>query len=353
MLAGGMLASVTGMRTPNLSGPDSQAIAAAPPFPERVPWLAVFVFVAVACGLAWLVALPLWLNGGGLADPLAALLLPLMMFTPGIAALVAVYVVQRPRPRPIAAYLGLWPLRPFGRTIWLTVFGIVGSALLVIGGAFLAAALGLVQLDLVNFSGFAQVLDATSPVALEVPVHVIVLLQVLTIPFAAIFNGIFAFGEELGWRGWLLPSLRPLGTWPALLLTGAVWGFWHSPIILLGHNFAQPNLLGVAMMVGGCMFYGVLIGWLRLRSASVWPAVFAHGAFNAAAGFLILIAAAGTSADPVAVGPLGWAAWIVMAAVIAILALTGQFRIQPGLQRRVTAPIAPPAPAQAPPAATP
>jgi membrane protease YdiL (CAAX protease family) len=323
-----------------------------PPFPDRVPWPAVGVFVAVACGLAWLVALPLWLDGSGLANPLAALLLPLMMFTPGIAALVAV-VVQRPRPRPTAAYLGLWPLRPFRRTIWLTVFGILGSALLVICGAFLAAALGLVQLDLVGFSGFAQVLDATSPVAVEVSVHVIVLLQVLTIPVAAIVNGIFAFGEELGWRGWLLPSLRPLGTWPALLITGAVWGFWHSPIILLGHNFAQPNLLGVVMMITGCMFYGVLIGWLRLRSASVWPAVFAHGAFNAAAGFLILVAAAGTTADPVAVGPLGWVTWLVMAAVIVALALTGQFRIQPGLQRRVKAPIGQPAPAEVPPAATP
>jgi membrane protease YdiL (CAAX protease family) len=348
-----MLASVAVMRTPTRTWdarpPTSTAI---PPFPQRVPWPAVLVFFALASGLAWLVTLPLWLDGRGLANPLAAVLLPLMMFTPGIAALVAV-MVQRPRPRPAAAYLGLWPLRPLKRTIWITVFGILGSALLVIGGVFLAAALGLVQLDLVGFSGFAQVLDATSPVPMDVPVHLVVLLQVLTIPFAALFNGIFAFGEELGWRGWLLPSLRPLGTWPALLLTGAVWGFWHSPIILLGHNFAQPNLLGVTMMVTGCMFYGVLIGWLRLRTASVWPAVFAHGAFNAAAGFLILVAAAGSSADPVAVGPLGWVTWIVMAAAIVVLALTGQFRIQPSLQRRAPGPVSQHAPAGAPPTATP
>lgn len=336
MPTGRMLTSVAAMSTPTLSDPQPSTTVAAPPFPDRVPWTAVAVFVILACGLAWLVALPLWLDGSGLANPLAALLLPVMMFTPGIAALFVMLAVQRPRPRSIPEYLGLWPLRPLKRTLWMTVFGLLGSALLVMVGVFLAAALGLVQLDLVTFSGFAQVLQDANPAGSpsSIPVGLIVLLQLLTIPVAAIFNGLFALGEEIGWRGWLLPSLRPLGTWPALLISGAVWGFWHSPVILLGYNFAQPNLLGVALMIGGCMFYGVLIGWLRLRTGSVWPAVFAHGAFNAAAGFLFLVAVDGTAADPVALGPLGWVAWIVMAAVIAVLALTGQFRIQPALQRR-------------------
>ena len=349
---GRMLASVVGMTAANHSAPNhsiptqSPAHSGAEPArptapcltstPARVPWTAVVVFVVLACGLAWLVSLPLWFDGG-LANPLAALLLPVIMFTPGVAALFVVFMVQRPRPQTISEYLGLWPLRPLGRIIWMTVFGIIGSALLVIVGVFLAAALGLVQLDLVAFSGFAQVLEAASPIASPVPVSVIVLLQVLTIPIGALFNGIFALGEELGWRGWLLPSLRPLGTWPALLISGAVWGFWHSPLILLGYNFGQANLLGVAMMIGGCVFYGVLIGWLRLRTASIWPAVFAHGAFNAAAGFLLLVVAANSTADPVATGPLGWVGWIVMAVVIGVLVLTGQFTIQPALQRRTAA----------------
>lgn len=143
-----------------------------------------------------------------------------------------------------------------------------------------------------------------------------------------------AFGEEIGWRGWLLPSLLPLGTWPALLLSGAIWGLWHSPLILLGYNFAQPNLFGVAMMIAGCTVYGVLIGWLRLRTGSIWPSVFAHGAFNAAGGFLLLVVLADTTPDPVASGPLGWVAWIMMAAVIVILLGFGQFRRQPSLVRR-------------------
>ena len=124
----------------------------------------------------------------------------------------------------------------------------------------------------------------------------------------------------------------------ALLVTGAVWGLWHAPIILLGYDFARPDALGLALMVGGCMAYGVLIGWLRIRSASIWPSVFAHGAFNAAGGFAVLVLAAGSPADPAAAGPLGWVAWILMAAIALVLLLTRQFPARgawavPGVKR--------------------
>ena len=314
--------------------------AAAPPLPvlTAVPWRGVVVFVILACALAWLVVLPLWLGGAGLRSPLTGILLPVMMFTPLASVLVVAFFVQKPRPRPLPEFLGMWPLRPIKRTLWMIVFGIFGSALVIIAGVFLATELGFVRLDLTHFSGFAATLQAVTaragvPIG-SIPIGLIVLIQLLAIPFASMVNGVLTIGEELGWRGYLLPSLRPLGTWPALLISGAVWGFWHSPIILLGYNFNQPNLFGVAMMTGGCIVYGVLLGWLRLRTASLWPSVFAHGAFNATAGFLLLVIAAKTSADPVATGPLGWVTWIVMALVILALLATGQFSRQPRLHRR-------------------
>lgn len=297
--------------------------------PARVPVVSVVVFFVLACVLAWLVCLPLWLGGQGLKSPYAGLLLKAMMFTPAVSALVVVFAIQRPQRR--AEYLGLWPLRPLKRTIWMSVIAIFGVTLIVIAGVFLAAALGLAHLDLVHFSGFAAILHAKTTVHL--PVRLIVAVEMLEIPFGAVFNGFFTIGEELGWRGWLLPSLRPLGTWPALLISGAIWGFWHTPIILLGYNFNQPNWGGVALMVIASVFLGTLVGWLRLRTASIWPSVFAHGAFNAAGGFLALVGAAGSSATLVSAGPLGWTAWIVMAVVIIVLIATGQFRIQPQLKR--------------------
>lgn len=321
------------------TGAPANAPATPDPFPNRVPWFAVAAYIVIAFVLAWLIALPLWLSDG-LRTPGAIVLIALMMYTPGAAALIVAFLIQRPRPRPLPEYLGLWPLRPVWRIVGLALAGIFGSILIVVAGVFLAAAFGLVKLDLAGFSGFAATIHALAGPrgSVPIPIGLLVAIQLVMIPFAALINAFATIGEELGWRGWLLPSLRPLGTWPALVLTGAVWGLWHAPVILLGYDFDEPNLFGLAMMVGGCVAYGILIGWLRLRSGSVWPSVFAHGAFNAAGGFVGLVYAAGTTPDLVSSGPLGWVTWIVMAAVIIVLALTGQFRRQPRLVRRARIP---------------
>jgi membrane protease YdiL (CAAX protease family) len=295
---------------------------------RRVPWTAVIVFVAVSFALAWLVALPLWL-GDGLAEPISVLLLPVMMFTPAVAALVVTFVMRVPARGQRARFLGLWPMRPAKRVIWLMVAGWLVPPLLVGLGILLSAALGFVQLDL-TFAAFAAELEKAVPAGTPLPpVQVIVFAQLAMIPVGGLFNSLFAFGEELGWRGWLLPALRPLGTWPALILSGVIWGAWHSPVILLGYNFGRTDLTGVLLMIGGCVAWGILLGWLRLRSASVWPAVIAHGSLNAAAGLVLIVAA--TQPDMALAGPLGVATWIVLALLTIVLVLTGQFRAQPEL----------------------
>lgn len=295
---------------------------------SRVPWPAVIVFVVVSFALAWVVALPLWL-GDGLAEPMSAVLLPVMMFTPAIATLVVVFAMRVPARGRRARFLGLWPLRPAKRVVWLMVLAWLVPPLLVGLSILVSAMLGFVQLDL-TFAAFGLELEKALPAGTPLPpVEVVVFAQLAMIPVGALFNGIFAFGEEIGWRGWLLPALRPLGTWPALLLSGVIWGLWHSPIILLGYNFGRTDITGVLFMVGGCVAWGVLLGWLRLRSASVWPAVIAHGSLNAAGGVIVLFAAA--QPDLALAGPLGVAAWIVLAVVVIVLVVTGQFRKQPEL----------------------
>ncbi|MFC6235146.1 CPBP family intramembrane glutamic endopeptidase [Leucobacter soli] len=262
-----------------------------PDRPDRVPWAAVIVYIVVAFGLAWLVAIPIWSSGGGEAPDLAAKIAVTgmaMMFTPTVAALAAMLVSRAPRGTRLRL-LGLWPLRPAKRVVWFMVGAILAPIAVVVAVVFVSAALGLVRLDLVGFSGFREMLDAQlagldpAVAAAMPPIGLLVALQLLSIPFGALVNTVFALGEELGWRGWLLPALRPFGRWPALLITGVVWGLWHSPLILLGYNFGYTDWRGVALMVGGCVAWGVLFGWARLRSASVWPAAIGHGALNASA----------------------------------------------------------------------
>ncbi|MFK4789459.1 CPBP family intramembrane glutamic endopeptidase [Microbacterium sp. ZW T5_56] len=316
-------------------------------FPSRVPWRAVIVFVIVACGLAWAVTLPLWLNGG-LANPIAGLLLPVMMFTPTIAMLVVVLVLRSPAQHRLR-FLGMWPLRPAGRTILFLALGLFGPWILSLVIAGVSALCGWAIIDPEN-SVVAQQLAAALPGEIDRElITTVIIVQIVATPLNAILSSMLAVGEELGWRGWLTPALRPLGTGATLLLTGVIWGLWHSPIILLGYNFARPDLSGVLLMVVGCVAWGVLLGWLRLRTASVWPAVLAHGSLNASAAvFLALFDA--QKLDLALAGPLGVAAWIVLAVVIAILLLTGQFRRQPAPLLPAAwgpAPVSLPAPPQA------
>ena len=310
---------------------------------DRVPWFAVGVFVVVAFGLSWLIALPAWLIDSSRPgyQALFTAVASTMMFTPAIATLAVVFLCKVPRRGIRVRYLGMWPLRPAKRVVWFVVAAVFAPLLLTFACLGVAAAFGWITLDLVHFSGFQQVLDAQfatlDPAAAQLakaslpPIGVLVALQFVAIPFGAIINSVFAFGEEVGWRGWLLPALRPLGVWPALLLSGAIWGLWHSPLILLGYNFNRTDWSGVALMVGGCVAWGVLFGWARLRSGSVWPAVVGHGALNASAGLFLMVGAAGAPLDPALVSPLGVAGWIVLAVVAVILALTGQFKRQPEL----------------------
>lgn len=306
-----------------------------PVLPNRVPWLAVAIFTALAIGLAWLVALPLWLSGDGLANPWFQLIALGMMYTPTVAALVVVLFVARPRSIP--RLLGLGPLRPLGRTLGLCAAAFVGFPLLAFLSMLLGQALGLISLDLVGLSGLAAMMSASGVDGLgRDDLTTIALVQLLSLPLSILIGSLSAFGEELGWRGWLLPNLLPLGTWPALLLSGAIWGVWHAPLILLGYNYQRTDIVGVLLMVGWCMLLGVVIGWLRLRSASVWPAVIAHGAVNAATVAFLMFATPDTMATGVFGTLLGWPGWILLGATIAVLVVTGQFsrraRAVPGLR---------------------
>lgn len=286
----------------------------------------VAVFVALALALGWLVALPLWL-GDGLDSRWFKFVAVGLMTTPTVAALVVVFLLER-RPRK-AWRLGLWPLTPVRRTLAFGALGIFVPIALVLAALPVGSLLGVYPADFVNFSAFRQVLNEQTGTAgaSERPISVgaIVAIQIASLPVAAIINVLPALGEEVGWRGWLLPKLLPWGTLPALLVSGVVWGLWHAPVILLGYNYPDaPGWLGLTTMIGMCTVIGAVFGWLRLRSGSVWPAALAHAAFNGAAGTYLLFARAGEHVDTTKATILGWSGWIVPLLLIAVLMVTGQ-----------------------------
>ncbi len=299
---------------------------------ERVPVVdqnarRILYFVIISFGLAWAVALPLWL-GDGLYDERFSLVAGAMMFTPAIAALVMVFLIERAPGK--AAALGLWPLKPAKRFWLFMALGLIVPVVLVLQALPVGALLGVYPADFQNFSGYRQMLELQLALAgqkeLQMPIEALVALQFVNVLVGALINLVPALGEELGWRGWLLPKLMRYGTVPAIIISGVLWGLWHAPLILLGYNYPlAPGWLGVLMMTGMCIVVGAVFGWLRLRSNSVWPAALAHGTFNAAAGFYVIFLAAGQPVDTVHATILGWSGWILPLLFIAILLAVKRF----------------------------
>jgi len=283
----------------------------------------IVIFLALAFGLSWLIALPLWF-GDGLASPYFAVVAVSMMTTPAIAALIVVFFVERAESK--ASLLGLWPTRPVGRYIGFLAIGLVLPVALILVALPIGALLGVYPADFVGLSGFREIIGPD----IGVPIETLVAAQFINVVVGAVINLIPALGEELGWRGWLLPKLLPFGTVRALIISGVVWGLWHAPLVLLGYNYlGAPGWLALAAMIAMCTLIGAIFGWLRVRSGSVWPAALAHGSFNAAAGFSFVFAAAGESIDTTQATILGWSGWIVPLIVVLVLVVTRQFSSPP------------------------
>ncbi len=118
----------------------------------------------------------------------------------------------------------------------------------------------------------------------------------LLIPVGALFNGVVvsfaAFGEEFGWRAYMMPKLRSLmGRYPALIAGGIIWGLWHAPLTCIGHNFGTdyPGFpyVGIFLMCLYCILLGGILTYVTERTGSVWPAAFLHGVNNASPSILV------------------------------------------------------------------
>lgn len=289
---------------------------------------AIVIYVLVAFGGAWLVTLPLWLSGKGLATPGMVLMGTAMMFTPTIAA----WVASRFDPA-AEGFMRATGLRGVRFRAWrgYALIGWLAPIVVVIAALALAVALGIYRVDLVDFSGFAAYMDAASGgKPLPLSVRELVAIQLGTVLIVPFVNVIPTLGEELGWRGFLLPRLcQRFGQWPAVILTGVIWGLWHAPLILLGYNYpGLPPWLALLYMVVFCVLVSVLFGWLRLASGSIWPSTLAHSFVNGTASLGVLLAAAGHAPDAASTGLLGWTGWIVLALLIAALMATRRFPVR-------------------------
>ncbi len=93
---------------------------------------------------------------------------------------------------------------------------------------------------------------------------------------------ITALGEELGWRGFLVPQLARITSFPVVgFVSGAIWASWHVPLIVWadyrGFGPVWYSVTCFAVLVMGIAF---LFAWMRLKSGSVWTAMLLHASHN-------------------------------------------------------------------------
>ena len=111
--------------------------------------------------------------------------------------------------------------------------------------------------------------------------------------YRAIIVGIIsipvAFGEELGWRAYLVKNLKNKKLFQASLFIGIVWGIWHFPLILmLGINYPQHPVAGVGMMIIWCVLLTPIMIYFTIKSKSVIPSAIFH-AFVNSSGFITIM----------------------------------------------------------------
>lgn len=114
-------------------------------------------------------------------------------------------------------------------------------------------------------------------------------------PLAAIVSGVTvsfaAFGEEAGWRGYMMPKMIKLwGVGKAVVIGGIIWGMWHWPLTYIGHNFGMEYFgypfTGFAAMCVLCIFMGMILTYVTYKSGSIWPAAILHAINNASPSVL-------------------------------------------------------------------
>ena len=103
----------------------------------------------------------------------------------------------------------------------------------------------------------------------------IVVLILIAVVLGGVINIVPTFGEEWGWRGYLMPKLATrLSIVPTMLVTGIIWGLWHAPVVALGHNYGTgypgEPFGGIAAMCAWCTVLAIFLSYVTIRTCLLY-----------------------------------------------------------------------------------
>ena len=258
------------------------------------------VFLSVCFGLSIASALAFRLLGGQYASVIGSLFASGYMLIPIISVIITQLILKEK----VLSNIGFnFKLNKWWFIAWL------GMPVFTVGALLLSAIMPGTEL-----SGetpiMLQQMEALKAQGLALGPWGIFLITLMSAYAAGLtINAVFAFGEEAAWRGYLIHVLDDMGFWNRSLLIGFIWGIWHAPIILMGHNYPQHPVAGVFMMIAFCIMLTPIMNFFREKSGSAVVAAIAHGVINATAGVSLMYL---TTQNDLLYGATGLAGFLVL-----------------------------------------
>jgi uncharacterized protein len=276
--------------------------------PKRPKGIAIFVVLTFL--LSYLLVFIYLALGGKWVMPGSLIVATAYMFIPMVVAIIVQkYILGElvKGPLGISFKLNRWFL-----VAWLLpviiAFATLGVSLLLPGVEYSPEMAGI-------FEKFESVLTPEQLQQMKAqadsfPVHPIWIGLLQGLVAGITINAIAGFGEELGWRGFLQKELGNMGFWKSSIVIGLVWGLWHAPIILQGHNYPEHPQAGVLMMIVFTLLLSPIFSYVRLQAKSVIAAAIIHGSLNATIGLPLMVIKGG---NDLTVGATGLAGFIALA----------------------------------------
>ena len=131
-----------------------------------------------------------------------------------------------------------------------------------------------------------------------------------------------ALGEEIGWRGFLLPKMLSfMSIRKAVLINALLWAVVHIPDILRGFNYGTDYwgapITGVIVFIVFCICAGICLSYITIKTNNCMYAAIFHGAINVVADMQILTGVFNKPLiGPAPTGIIGMSVFLVVAAII-------------------------------------
>jgi len=240
----------------------------------------ILTYAVAVLGISYLAQIYI-LQNGGIGGKAFEMLAPIIMFLPGILAILLILITKE----------GI-----------KTINWKLGKPLYLLYAAFIPSIIALSALFIISFFGWGDIAHfkfADNQIEIikgkfvlgkgSQSIFFFLLNYILTVVLFSFISGALAFGEELGWRGYLQDKLiAKKGLFWGITILGLIWGFWHFPIILNGYNHPETPVLGAFVLFPlTTIFASFFLAWLTIKAESFWPAVIAHGNVNAFIGSFV------------------------------------------------------------------